>query len=207
MASLELVSRVLQFYKYKEFLKSLSLLSENQVEVVQITVQTIWVSTVNLMERIVYSMMFFALGLEKQFANYVNSKKNIFYLFQSHFFYWLIAALGITTPSKCRFTKRGQEYRGTISQTAAGDACQMWSGSATSEWRKFPEFHYQHNYCRNPKNVKDEPYCQRQSDGENIKCDIPMCGEFFSIHSLFHNSLIDNRGKWLGRQHAGFSMG
>ena len=71
---------------------------------------------------------------------------------------------------------------GKVSQTVSGESCRPWDVSSISNaWRKFPEYHYDHNYCRNPDNAFDEPYCQRQIDGQNEKCDVPMCGKFFLV--------------------------
>ena len=68
---------------------------------------------------------------------------------------------------------------GKVSQTVSGESCRTWDVLGISDaWRKFPEYHFDHNYCRNPTNALDEPYCQRQSDGQNEKCNVPMCGEY-----------------------------
>ena len=79
-------------------------------------------------------------------------------------------------PTTCRFTKLGREYMGTKSTTASGESCRTWDVSGISDpEKKFPEFHYNHNYCRSPDSAIGEPYCQRQSDGADEACDVPMC--------------------------------
>ena len=67
---------------------------------------------------------------------------------------------------------------GIISSTVSGGLCKSWDVTGINRPDKqFPEFHYEHNFCRNPADVLNEPYCQRQSDDQYEKCDVPMCGK------------------------------
>ncbi|XP_048210357.1 plasminogen [Perognathus longimembris pacificus] len=83
--------------------------------------------------------------------------------------------------AECR-TGNGKSYRGTMAKTKDGVACQKWS--ATSPHRpnytpeKFPAEGLEENYCRNPDNDGQGPWCYTTDPDKRFDyCDIPECEE------------------------------
>ena len=56
------------------------------------------------------------------------------------------------------------DYKGTLAISTKGE-CQTWS-------KHDSENNWSHNYCRNPGNKKDKPWCYIAT-GERAFCDIP----------------------------------
>lgn len=81
---------------------------------------------------------------------------------------------------ECKSTRRGIEYAGTMSKTADGQECQLWSVHTTIHF-EFPENNVtlSKNYCRNVKldSVGDmiSPWCYTEDWGSPQFCDIPYC--------------------------------
>jgi len=79
----------------------------------------------------------------------------------------------------------GYSYRGLVTQTLSGRACQKWS--ATKPW-EVPEYATgdngnglgNHNYCRNPDKNARGPWCYTMDTNEAFKieaCSVPECPE------------------------------
>lgn len=85
------------------------------------------------------------------------------------------------TDEKC-YNDTGENYRGRINRTKSGFACQAWDKQKPHEHVLWPS-HYRelaggHNFCRNPGNGLDKPWCfTTNPDVRAEKCDIPKCDE------------------------------
>ncbi|XP_037376584.1 plasminogen isoform X1 [Talpa occidentalis] len=81
--------------------------------------------------------------------------------------------------SECK-TGNGKNYRGTISKTKNGVTCQKWSSSFPHRPRfspdQYPQEGLEENYCRNPDNDPDGPWCYTTDpDLRYDFCNIPQC--------------------------------
>ncbi|XP_023379214.1 plasminogen [Pteropus vampyrus] len=81
--------------------------------------------------------------------------------------------------SECK-TGNGKNYRGTVSKTKNGVACQKWSDSSPHKPRYSPETHplegLEENYCRNPDNDEKGPWCYTTDPNVRFDyCSIPEC--------------------------------
>lgn len=64
---------------------------------------------------------------------------------------------------ECYHLPKGQDYRGTVSQTAAGTPCQNWGSLEPHAHTVSPDDYAhrgigQHTYCRNPDD-DNQPWC------------------------------------------------
>ncbi|XP_004401166.1 PREDICTED: plasminogen isoform X2 [Odobenus rosmarus divergens] len=81
--------------------------------------------------------------------------------------------------SECK-TGNGRTYRGTMSKTKDGIACQKWRDTFPHKPNYTPEKHplegLEENYCRNPDNDEKGPWCYTTDPGQRFNyCDIPEC--------------------------------
>uniref|UniRef100_A0A452U5Q3 Plasminogen n=1 Tax=Ursus maritimus TaxID=29073 RepID=A0A452U5Q3_URSMA len=81
--------------------------------------------------------------------------------------------------SECK-TGNGKTYRGTMSKTKNGVACQKWSDSSPHIPNYTPEKHplegLEENYCRNPDNDEKGPWCYTTDPNQRFDyCSIPQC--------------------------------
>ncbi|XP_076102523.1 uncharacterized protein LOC143071810 isoform X1 [Mytilus galloprovincialis] len=81
-----------------------------------------------------------------------------------------------TTPAKeCLGTDNGILYFGTMKQTKDGIECQSWSAQ-TPHSHKYGYLEDQGNYCRNPDQDENGPWCfTTDPDIQWQSCDIPHC--------------------------------
>ncbi|VDI72691.1 chitin synthase [Mytilus galloprovincialis] len=81
-----------------------------------------------------------------------------------------------TTPAKeCLGTDNGISYFGTMKQTKDGTECQSWSAQ-TPHSHKYGYLEDQGNYCRNPDQDENGPWClTTDPDIQWQSCDIPHC--------------------------------
>lgn len=72
----------------------------------------------------------------------------------------------------------GDGYRGTQHITAEGRLCVPWSYQQDFVITSHPEL-VGHNYCRNPGNTEDRPWCFIEYDDRLRRemCDVPQCGK------------------------------
>ncbi|CAH1244272.1 ROR1 [Branchiostoma lanceolatum] len=75
---------------------------------------------------------------------------------------------------------KGSGYRGTVAVTKSGIPCQAWNREAPHvhflRASQFPELAGGHNYCRNPGNEMDAPFCFTTDESTRAEeCDIPKC--------------------------------
>ncbi|XP_041360265.1 tyrosine-protein kinase transmembrane receptor Ror-like isoform X2 [Gigantopelta aegis] len=87
--------------------------------------------------------------------------------------------IGIPMPEKDKcYNDTGQRYRGRVSRTKSGYACQSWKSDKPHKHNfkssKFPEL--TSNYCRNPGGFEDGPWCfTTQNNVQKELCDVPKC--------------------------------
>ena len=85
------------------------------------------------------------------------------------------------------FLHRGDDYRGTLNITESSTKCKKWN--ETMYYRhtnKYPELRGGHNYCRNPGQARERPWCLVNENGMDVAqyCNIPRCGKTFNILHL-----------------------
>ncbi|XP_059555875.1 plasminogen isoform X1 [Myotis daubentonii] len=83
--------------------------------------------------------------------------------------------------SECK-TGNGRRYRGTVSQTRNGVACQKWRDRSPHVPKYSPMSHplegLEENYCRNPDNDAEGPWCYTTDPATRFDyCTIPECEE------------------------------
>nr|KAF6341845.1 hypothetical protein mMyoMyo1_015364 [Myotis myotis] len=83
--------------------------------------------------------------------------------------------------SECK-TGNGRRYRGTVSQTRNGVACQKWRDRSPHVPKYSPTSHplegLEENYCRNPDNDAEGPWCYTTDPATRFDyCTIPECEE------------------------------
>uniref|UniRef100_A0A671EBK8 Plasminogen n=1 Tax=Rhinolophus ferrumequinum TaxID=59479 RepID=A0A671EBK8_RHIFE len=81
--------------------------------------------------------------------------------------------------SECRIGN-GRSYRGTVSKTKTGVACQKWSDNVPHKPNYTPASYplegLEENYCRNPDNDKEGPWCYTTDPNQRFDyCSIPEC--------------------------------
>ena len=73
----------------------------------------------------------------------------------------------------------GSSYRGEISVTASGIPCQSWTEQCPHRHTMnttYPELNDAKNYCRNPQNSGQRPWCFTTDPNKRWEyCDIPKC--------------------------------
>ncbi|XP_028399006.1 uncharacterized protein LOC114522508 isoform X2 [Dendronephthya gigantea] len=83
-----------------------------------------------------------------------------------------------TTKADCLYLN-GSSYHGNISVTASGIPCQSWTEQCPHRHTMnttYPELNNAKNYCRNPKNSGQRPWCFTTDRNKRWEyCDIPKC--------------------------------
>ncbi|GCB81845.1 hypothetical protein scyTo_0023181, partial [Scyliorhinus torazame] len=79
-------------------------------------------------------------------------------------------------------TDRGFAYRGRVSKTKSEKICQKWTSSVPHEHRNtpadFPEKGLDLNYCRNPDNHENGPWCYTTDWHTRLEdCGIARCDQ------------------------------
>ena len=85
------------------------------------------------------------------------------------------------TGSSC-YSGTGRGYNGSVSVTSSGIPCQPWNSSYPHQYllylEGFEELEGGHNYCRNPGNRGDRPWCFTTDRGVRWEyCNVPRCGK------------------------------
>jgi len=85
--------------------------------------------------------------------------------------------------AECKKTVLGTEYDGVKAETLNGLICQEWTSQTPHShqvWNKFPESSKlaAKNYCRNPDNSPDGPWCYTVDDTVRWEyCDVQLCAD------------------------------
>ena len=92
------------------------------------------------------------------------------------------------SAGECKVTQTGQEYRGTLSKTRSNYICQAWSSQQPHSHGFTPQIRLSaglvNNYCRNPDNEPNGPWCYTTSVSKRWEyCNVLYCGKY----GLFHH--------------------
>jgi len=79
----------------------------------------------------------------------------------------------------CGTLSRKEDYRGTLSKTSNGRACQDWNNQTVTTHdytsANYPTAGLQSNYCRNP-GSKSAPWCYTTDPNVSVEqCNVPQC--------------------------------
>ena len=76
----------------------------------------------------------------------------------------------------------GTEYRGKIAETNSGIPCQAWNAQSRHSHQGYntpehnPDADLENNYCRNPDNSANGPWCYTMSPSVRWEyCPVPFC--------------------------------
>ena len=90
---------------------------------------------------------------------------------------------------QCKSTRQGDTYTGNQSYSISGEKCLSWESSRIhGKIRSMPA--YNHNYCRNPNNNSEGPWCHTENSKHGEICPIPLCKT-----SVTHNVLYIEKMK------------
>lgn len=78
------------------------------------------------------------------------------------------------------YTGMGQSYRGTAYMTISRNKCTPWSHQFYVKTSDYPELAGGHNFCRNPGEMEDKPWCYTEYN-QREKCDVPKCGKEWNM--------------------------
>jgi len=90
---------------------------------------------------------------------------------------------GVKFCDECKKTKAGKEYGGVVSKTVSGRTCQAWASRTPQDHKTFTNFpegseKAAKNYCRNPDNTPDGPWCYTTDPNMRWEyCSVGFCGE------------------------------
>ncbi|XP_033636995.1 inactive tyrosine-protein kinase transmembrane receptor ROR1-like [Asterias rubens] len=95
-----------------------------------------------------------------------------------------IPSVKAVTDVKC-YNGTGIHYRGKVNHTKSGYECQPWDSQQPHGHylmpATYPELAGGHNYCRNPDNALDKPWCFTMNPNIRAeKCDISKCDDPFA---------------------------
>ncbi|CAB3998513.1 partial [Paramuricea clavata] len=109
------------------------------------------------------------------------------------------------TNADCLYLN-GSSYHGNISVTASGFPCQSWTEQCPHRHtmnKTYPELNNAKNYCRNPKNSGQRPWCFTTDKNKRWEyCDIPKCipvdGNYgiWSLNSTCNVTCGEGFGTW-----------
>lgn len=76
----------------------------------------------------------------------------------------------------------GKDYKGTLSVTMKGHTCLPWKSpkaiKRAAQMEFLPEVVLEQNYCRNPDNDTEGPWCFVDHPNVTMEyCDLELCGE------------------------------
>ena len=109
--------------------------------------------------------------------------------------YVTVCYFALTLTADCKNTSSGTEYRGTVSQTKNLLTCQDWNKQIPHNHsyttQTFPIAGLMNNYCRNPDNDPEGPWCFTESDGKIWEhCNISLCGSYIFRYPV-PNGIVD----------------
>ncbi|XP_049824596.1 tyrosine-protein kinase transmembrane receptor Ror-like isoform X2 [Aethina tumida] len=93
-----------------------------------------------------------------------------------------VGDLNINKEDKC-FWDTGSTYRGTKDTSINNNKCLRWAHQFHIPTSKHPEL-TGHNYCRNPGEMEDEPFCYVEQDRRE-PCGINKCVYVFGVYMMF----------------------
>ena len=102
----------------------------------------------------------------------------------------------------------GRDYTGTAAVTKDGRRCQRWDRNYPNKINHMPKGNNRHNYCRNPDNDRNGPWCYLADFNKNTEtrnyghCEISKCSSSNSnIEATTDKTCMTGNGfKYRGRQ-------
>ena len=86
---------------------------------------------------------------------------------------------------ECYDSKLG--YKGTLDRTVTGQPCQNWKSRYTRKHSKFNLDKFleleDHQFCRNPGNMKPQPWCYIKSKRKLEVCPVLPCSDDKSLQT------------------------
>ncbi|XP_018562760.1 tyrosine-protein kinase transmembrane receptor Ror isoform X1 [Anoplophora glabripennis] len=92
-----------------------------------------------------------------------------------------VGDLTLNKEEKC-YWDRGRLYRGDQDRAVTGEKCLRWSHQFHMPLSDYPEL-AGHNYCRNPGDTEDEPFCYVEQNRKET-CGISKCVYIYGIYVL-----------------------
>jgi len=88
---------------------------------------------------------------------------------------WEACPVSKCPAAQCKTTKKGVEYGGSIGVTESGLTCQRWD-SQTPHKHRFGKLAAEENFCRNPSNHPDGPWCYTTNPNKRWEaCPVTIC--------------------------------
>ncbi|PNF43882.1 hypothetical protein B7P43_G02778, partial [Cryptotermes secundus] len=92
-------------------------------------------------------------------------------------------------PDEVCYTGMGQSYRGTAHMTLSRNKCTPWSHQFYVKTSDYPELAGGHNFCRNPGEMEDKPWCYTEYN-QREKCDIPKCVDSLWLYVTVSSTVL-----------------
>lgn len=96
----------------------------------------------------------------------------------SHAHTFLLCFIPDSTEDCYHTYDHGHSYTGPEAVTESGKTCLAWDSSATQhvfKSKKYPELVGAENFCRNPGQLLNQPWCFTDSSGTWEYCDVKSC--------------------------------
>ncbi|XP_074661421.1 plasminogen-like [Tubulanus polymorphus] len=105
---------------------------------------------------------------------------------------WEYCDVKMCSVRKCKRTKLGREYRGTLSQARSGKTCQAWKSQSPHRHNRYDMLSDKNtaaNYCRNPDDSPEGPWCYTTDPATRWEyCDVKICPDGPNYIGCFKDS-------------------